>query len=131
MKLEIDLGDPRQLAKTRAELQRYLQIVEFALKEELEKARNENGHNNVHPELLRVPTLQVSYNEDDESVFAVMNRLPSRFTTTDLILGFGDEAKEKRTLIKSVLKRAEQQGKITPVVRGKGRRPTEYEKVLA
>ena len=124
MKIEIDLSNRRELEKTRAELQRYLGIIEFALQDKA--AQNGNGH----VEMFSIKDAPFGLRGEDSAVIEVLNKLPSKFTTTDVVLGFGDDAKEKRGAIKSALKRAEESGSIVVVNRGRGRRPTEFEKAL-
>jgi hypothetical protein len=124
MKIEIDLDDRRQLEKTRAELQRYLGIIEFALQE-----KTTNGNGNGHLELLQIPTIHTNIRNEDASIMAVIDSLPKRFSTTDVVIGMGDEGKEKRGAIKSLLKRGAENGIFQIATQGRGRRPTEWEKV--
>lgn len=120
MKLEIDISDRNELNKTRAELQRLLNVVEFAISEMERKHQNGNGS----PELvLEIPR------SDDAPIRDIIGRMPKQFSTTDVVLAMGDDGKEKRGLIKSALKRAVENGVISVSVQGRGRCPTEFEKV--
>lgn len=58
-----------------------------------------------------------------KSAFIYSSIVPNEFTTSDLILALG---KEKRTLIKSSLKQAVEDGSVLVVLKGRTRRPTKY-----
>jgi len=127
MKLEIDLSDQTQLIKLRNELQRYLGIIEFAL----------SGSASSKP--IGTLPLPMSFPNGengtprgtDEAVRKIIGTLGKRFTSTDIYIRYGDDAKEKRGAIKASLKRAEDDNLIRVHTRGQGRRPTQFEKVSA
>jgi hypothetical protein len=122
---EIDIRDPKSLERARAELTRVLEIVEFALS----KYRGNSNGKHQDDLAIRVPAeTPPATRESDTAVLDVVSRLPNKFTTTDVILAFGDEGKENRTRIKLALKRAVESGKLTLAKRGVGRRPSEYAK---
>jgi hypothetical protein len=122
---EIDIRDPKSLARARTELTRVLEIVEFAL------SKYSGNSNGKHQEDLAIPAAvetPPATRESDFAVWEVISSLPNKFSTTDVILGFGNEGKDSRSMIKLALKRAVENGALTLTRRGVGRRPSEYAK---
>ena len=132
---DIDITDPKKLSRAKVELTRLLRIVEFALLEHA-GAGSSDPQAELPMETSRVilPALQTvranghEPRESDRLVLDIINRLENRFTTTDVILAFGDEGKERRPQIKLALRRAVEAGTIRVVKLGQGRRPSQYEK---
>jgi len=125
MNLEIDISDPRQLSKIRAELTRLLSIVDFAISQ----------HNSAHGKALEgQSTLLHPIDNGAENgsrthpVDAAIEAVPLRFTTSDVIVALGNEGKASRSAVKLALKKLADAGEIRIVKPGQGRRPTEYEK---
>lgn len=127
MKLEIDLSDRRQLESLKQELERYLSIVEFALSQPRDARKN--GNDTALPLVFATPNEEVASKGTDAPVRYIIGQLPNKFTTTDVFLKFGEDAKQKRGAIKMSMKRAEADGLIRVAEPGRGRKPTRYEKV--
>jgi hypothetical protein len=129
MKLQIDISDRGQLRAAESELSRLLKIVQFALTAFDPASRN--GSQAV-PVPIETTNPAEAFNSTPEAVLRVIHSLPKRlFSTTDVMLRMGDEAKQKRAQIKQALKRAVTAGFITCVKPGRGRRPTKYRRVSA
>jgi hypothetical protein len=129
---DIDIADPKKLARAKVELTRLLRIVDFALLE-YGRASSSGPQAELPMEgiLLQSETRRTNGHEPRETeklVLDVIERLENRFTTSDVILAFGNEGKEKRPQIKLALKRAVENGTIRVVKLGQGRRPSQYEK---
>jgi hypothetical protein len=130
--LDIDISDPKKLSRAKLELTRLLKIVDFAL---LQHAGGESLSPQPELPMRGIHALSGGGNnghgpkEIDRRVIEIIDGLPNRFTTTDVILGFRDEAKEKRPQIKLALKRAVLNELIRVEKLGQGRRPSEYEKI--
>jgi len=124
MNFEIDISDPRKLTRVKSELTRLLTIVDFALAQHLANRGiiQEGG--------LFAASNGRSYDEQEKPILSVIHSLPQRFTTTDVIIGMGEQGKESRGAIKLELKRAVDAGNIRVIEPGLGRRPTKYEKIL-
>src|SRR3989442_865590 len=94
--LDIDVTDPKKLARARAELSRLLEIVEFALGK---YSHARNGESD-----LPMPIQHEGHNqngaEEKPNIREVIARLPIKFTTSDVIVGLGNEGKENRPRVK-------------------------------
>jgi len=111
MELDIDLNDRRQVLQARDDIARLIKIVDFAIE------------NTPRIETRGLPL-------GDKFIWDIVETLPDRFSTTDIIVALGTIGKEKRGLVKCVLARAVQAKLIAVLVRGRGRRPTSYFKVM-
>ena len=137
MNIEIDITDPKKLARARASLLRWLKIVDFALLEYSGRhqaptnGQTEPQSDEVQSNLVLTHVNGTAYRETDAQITALLQTMKRKFTTTDLILGLGDRGKESRYRVKMALKRAEGEGEIRLVKPGKGRRPSEYEKIAS
>lgn len=125
MNVEIDISDPRKLTRIKTELTRLLNIVDFALAQHAANQPTSSGpllplqHQNGDPTPLQ---------KAESEILEIIDSLPKRFTTTDVMLAMGDRGKERRNTIKLVLKEAARVGVVRLARTGKGRRPNEYEK---
>jgi hypothetical protein len=126
MKFEIDISDRSSLTKCRNELSHYLKVVEFALAE-LDASKGRAVSNGAHVPAPIAPDF-FETNNTEGKVVAVIERLPKRFSTTDVMIGMGDEAKKNRSAIKFALKRLIDEQMIEILKPGQGRRPTKYGK---
>ena len=121
--VDIDVTDPKKLVRARAELWRLLEIVDFAL------GKYGHTHHSSQGQVdLAIHTPNNS-NGSKPNIREVIAALPSKFTTTDVIIGLGTEGKDNRARAKMVLSQEEKRGHIRITKAGQGRRPTEYEKV--
>ena len=115
------INDPRELAKARAELTRMLEVVDFALSKHNGKSNGEQRGGAGIGASAETPS---AAQEADAEVLEVVNRFEKkRFSTTDVVLAYGNDGKEKRSRIKLALKRAVKNGKLRLLKPGRGRRP--------
>jgi hypothetical protein len=125
MKLEIDVSDPKQLAKAKAELTRLLKIVDFAMLQ-VHGTQSDGSQPDLsgfaHPHDPSKPSTSERIIRDAIAV------LPQQFTTSDVILHLGGEGKEMRATVKMVLKRSVEEGILRLARPGQGRKPNLYEK---
>ncbi len=70
-----------------------------------------------------------SVNKIEDIVQHVIQALPKYFTTTDVMIGVGMDAKENRAAIKLAIKRAIEAKTVSILEHGAGRRATKYEKI--
>ena len=126
MKFDVNLNDARALRKAKAELSRLLTIIDFALSK-IEPA-NRNGHDRTLPLELTRNALDILASE--KPILDIVNRLPDQFTTSDVIIALGDEGKEKRNAVKFTLSREVERKHLNLLVKGQGRRPSKYMKVV-
>lgn len=124
MNFEIDISDPKKLAKVRNDLTKMLTIVDFAI--------TQHSTNRHHPAdgLLPLPIAKngSDFRKADAPILEVLEHLANKFTTTDIVIGMGNEGKESRGAIKMALKRAIEAGTVRLIQKGQGRRPSQYEK---
>src|SRR5712675_3505129 len=122
MKFEIDLNNRPQLESLERELMRYLDLVRFALKK--------------HGEMPD-PAFKISLGGDQEIQTASQSDLKigemvtlqkHRFNSS-AVYEAGKVAGIDRATIKSSISRMIEDKKIRVVEKGKGRRPTTYEKI--
>ncbi len=124
MKLEIDLSDQAQLVKAREELRSLLEIVEFAM---ARRSRGPKPSPN-QPSLEGIESSSETVVADPR-IKEIINTLPYRFTTSDVLNALGDEPKPKRDLVKVTLRRMVDANQLIEVEKGRGRKPTTYEHV--
>src|SRR6267142_3214184 len=104
----IDISDHASLEAAKSNLVRLLSIVEFALSKSIVAPVVTNGRPDIRH---------------------FINGLPDNFSMTDVILSLGDEGKENRARAKMVLMQLIKLNQLKVVRLGKGRRPTEYQKI--
>src|SRR5437016_1765553 len=102
--LDIDVTDPRKLTKARDELRRLLEIVEFALTK-----YTAPQHRNGQAEFIATISDGSNYGTGVD-VNGVIAKMPSAFTTSDVIVALGTEGKENRNRVKIALKKALDEG---------------------
>ena len=120
MQLEIDISDKGQLRKAKAELERLLGIVNFALNEgrPAMDAPAVNGHPRTEPQIAP-PVV-------DQSLAELIGSLGDQFTTTHVISRVG---KDRRSFAKNAIARAIEARMVRMLKAGKGRRPSVYVKL--
>jgi hypothetical protein len=128
MKLEIDIGNRQELVKTKNELNRYLNIVEFALAE-FDKSKHPTNGDGLLPLHQVAESGVAAWRTADVPILNAIQGLNSRFTTSDVVIALGDKGKDSRGAIKMTLKRAIEAGTVRLVEAGQGRRPSKYEKI--
>lgn|SRR5437667_2020542 len=136
MKLEIDLTDRASLLKTQTELNRLLNIIQYALNQLPDRRNGQPDLSNVvitHPDNdhIKSSNLQRLLNGLDQEVLHIIyTSLEKRFTTSDVMVQMGTKAKENRGAIKMALKRAVDADFIRLVEPGRGRKPSTYERLM-
>lgn len=110
MNLQIDLNNRVQLLAQRKELQRWLEVVEFALSklEPMPVAPATNGTGEANP------------------ILAAIAQAPARFKSSTI---YNALPPTERNMAKDTLRSQVVAGKLKVISAGKGRRPTLYEKV--
>ena len=138
MKLEIDLTDRHALIKIKAELTQWLNLIEYALTDQQGPGRPQRAENRIngaeqsfvsHHGTLNARPKPV--NPLFEEVLGVVNKLPTNFTTTDVMVAMGTKAKANRGTIKLAIQRLIEADFIRLVEVGRGRKPSSYERLFA
>lgn len=106
MNFGIDVRNRESLERAKSEISTLLRIVDFAIAEHA------------------VPIEPWCANE----IMTAVQQMPNQFTTSDVVIAFGQTGKEKRSAIKVALADAVATGKLRVVRHGCGRRPNVYEK---
>lgn len=99
MKLEIDLTDFRQLTKAKAELTRLSSIIDFALLQQTTSNRSDNLTENSNNGTLFPAEPQTR--EAFKPILDIIASLPHQFTTTDVIIGLGENGERAASDCKS------------------------------
>ena len=128
MKFEIDVTNRAELLKKRGELLRTLAVVEFALRQ-LNDPLKANGNGELSQIMDQVDAfMPKQIRETDKPVKDVIDELPSKFSTSDVMVKLGTMAKESRGLVRTALARFEKSGYIHMIEKGRGRKPSRYTK---
>ena|SRR6266498_276691 len=124
---EIDVTDPVRLRAAKVQLTRLLEIVDFALT----KYPQSQGHPDLFAKAMENGDGDhLSPHQGKPNINYIIADLPNKFTTSNVILALGVEGKENRARAKSVLNQLVKKGSLRVITEGKGRRPTEFEKVI-
>ncbi len=110
--MKIDLCNRSQLLKKKATLTKLLEVVDFAI---CQFSASDEQNSEIR--------------QGDRPVWAVIAKLGDKFTTSDVMLGFGEAAKENRYALKRSLLRFQRANLLRVIEQGRGRKPTQYEKV--
>jgi hypothetical protein len=127
IKVDTDTDNEAALLKTRAEANQVVTMVDFAL------GQRKNTTNSGLSGINRVfhhssGPMDLNVRAEYRPIMDIIDRLPMEFSTSDVIVGLGENGKRDRPLAKGAITDAINRNVIRLVEAGKGRRPSRYAK---
>lgn len=131
IKVDTDSDSEECISKAHAEASQAALMLEFALKHRKKSNSAPTGSFQMATVVRPRGLIDLDVRPEYRPIMDIISALPKEFTTSDVIVGLGENGKRDRVLAKSAIADAINRNVLDVLEAGKGRRPSRYIKLTS